>query len=389
MNKILLGVGGSIAAYKALFLVRALQKEGHEVQVILTAGAQKFITPLSFEALTHHPVAQSLWEIDNQGWARHLQAAQEAHAIVIAPATADLIARLATGRSDDLLTATVLAARCPILIAPAMEGHMYRHPALQKNLRQLRKWGYTIIPPARGYLASGKEDKGRLASWSRIFLALQRALHPPLLAGKKVLITLGATREYLDPIRYLSNGSTGKMGKALAEAFYAYGANVHLVAGYTEVSLKPFKKTFTPTAQSMFETVQQTYTDYDILVFAAAVSDFTATPAPEKIKKSNVPPTLQLRFTPDILGYVAQNKLFHQKIIGFALETQELLTHAHEKMRQKRVDWLVANRLSLKEGIGSDTNQVWLLSADQTLHFPLQPKKKLAYALVDLWARTP
>ncbi|MGQ9864277.1 MAG: bifunctional phosphopantothenoylcysteine decarboxylase/phosphopantothenate--cysteine ligase CoaBC [Bacteroidia bacterium] len=387
MTKILLGVGGSIAAYKALFLVRTLQKQGYDVQAILTDGAQKFVTPLSFEALTHHPVAQSLWETNEQGWARHLQAAQEAHAILIAPATADLIARLAMGRADDLLTATVLSARCPILVAPAMEGNMYRHPALQKNLHQLRKWGYTVIPPGRGYLASGKEDEGRLASLSRILLALQRALHPPLLAGKKVLITLGATREYLDPVRYLSNGSTGKMGKALAEAFYAYGATVHLVAGHTEVPLTPFKKTFTPTAQKMFETVQQIYTDYDILVFAAAVSDFTTTPAVQKIKKSD-PPSLQLSLTPDILAYVAQNKLSHQKIIGFALETQDLLTQAHQKRIQKGVDWLVANRLSPKEGIGSDTNQVWLLSADQSLHFPLQPKKKLAYALVDLWART-
>ncbi|MEN3040639.1 MAG: bifunctional phosphopantothenoylcysteine decarboxylase/phosphopantothenate--cysteine ligase CoaBC [Bacteroidia bacterium] len=398
MAQILLGVTGSIAAYKAPLIVRAFHKRGHEVTAILTQAAQQFVSPLVLEILTRRPVLMNLWgttEIGSQPgeWTQHIALAQKSDALLIAPATAHTIAKLAQGLCDDLLSAIFLATRKPVIIAPAMEGNMYRHPFVQANIRLLRKLPWvSIVPPSRGFLASGAHDTGRLASLKRLILSVERAISPPLLKGKKILITLGATRERWDAVRFLSNFSTGRMGLALAEAAYILGADeVHLLAAYTEVALPKglFKITSTPSAQEMLLAFQSIYHEYDWLIFAAAVSDYTfAEVLPHKHKKSDQAFSLPLVPAPDILAWAGRHRLSHQMLIGFALEGVGEQHLALEKLHRKGADWLVFNEISPQTGMATETNSVILLSQWGHHHtIPLAPKSEIAKEMLTFIAR--
>lgn len=389
MAHILLGVTGSIAAYKSPLIIRSLHKAGHEVTVLLTRAAKQFVAPLTLEVLSRRKVLEDLWSNEKAGtapgeWTQHIALAKQIDALLIAPASAHTIARLANGMADDLLSAIFLATRKPVLVAPAMEGDMYRHPATQANLRRLAHLPWVrIIPPGRGFLASGAVDTGRLASLYRIRMAVERAVSVPLLRNKKVLITLGATREHWDAVRFLSNGSTGRMGLALAEAAYILGAKaVHLLAAHTEIPLpkKLFSITYTPSAYAMLEAFQQVYAQYDWLIFAAAVSDYTFSERlSHKHKKSREGLTLSLTPAPDILEWAGAHRLPHQVLIGFALEEEGGEALAAEKLHRKGADWLAFNPISPQTGMATSTNALILLSRwGHRHHLPLAPKPHIA-----------
>jgi len=391
VGRILLGVTGSIAAYKAPWILRALQKAGHEVQVLLTKGAESFVSPFTLEVLSQRPVMGDLWARFSGGesaWTQHIALAWEADVLLIAPATAHTIAKLAGGLCDDLLSAVFLATRKPVLIAPAMETHMYRHPAVQANLRRLSRLPHvSVIQPGKGYLASGQIGEGRLASLRRLLWAVERALTPPLLKGRRVLITLGATREYWDAVRFLSNGSTGQMGWALARAAYVLGAKqIHLLTGYTDRPLPggPFHKTFAPDAEAMAAAFAQLYHSYDWLILAAAVSDYTFSERLNtKHKKMGEALTLSLRLTPDILAWAGAHKAPHQVLIGFALESTSDLAPARQKLLQKGADWIAHNVISAHTGMEAPTNALTLLSRwghEQVV--PLAPKPQVALEML-------
>ena len=391
MGRILLGVTGSIAAYKVPLIVRALQKNGHEVQVILTKGGANFVSTQALETLSQHPVLGDLWESFSGGetaWTQHIDLAQKIDIFLIAPATAHTIAKLSQGLCDDLLSAVFLATRRPVLLAPAMETNMYRHPVLQANLRRLLRLSHVrLILPGKGYLASGAVGVGRLAAISRIVLEVERSLTPPLLQGRRVLITLGATREYWDAVRFLSNASTGQMGLALARAAYLLGAEeVHLLAAHTDLPLpkKPFRITYTPTAEAMAATFMQIYQDYHWLILSAAVSDYTfAEPLSTKYKKNTELLTLTLRRTPDILAWAGAHKHPHQVLIGFALESDPNPALAKEKLLRKNADWIAHNVISPHTGMGSPTNALTLLSRfGHAHHLPLAPKETIALEML-------
>ncbi|MCS6790168.1 MAG: bifunctional phosphopantothenoylcysteine decarboxylase/phosphopantothenate--cysteine ligase CoaBC [Bacteroidia bacterium] len=397
MAHILLGITGSIAAYKAPLLIRKLQKAGHEVTAILTRAAKKFVTPLTLETLTRRPPLGNLWGREATAeapglWTQHIALARQADLLLIAPATAHLIARLAQGMCDDLLSAIFLSIRKPVLIAPAMEGNMYRHPTVQQNLRRLRRLPHVrIIPPGKGFLASGEQDVGRLASLQRIYLAVERALHPPLLHGKRILITAGATREPWDRVRFLSNGSTGKMALALAEAAYILGAQeIHLLAAHTEVALPKNLFHITPVshAQSLLAAYQRLYERYDWVLFAAAVSDYTfAQTLDYKVRKKPEGLTLSLVPAPDILAWAGAHKKPHQLLIGFALDNPGEEANAYEKLLRKGADWMAINFISPQTGMGTDTNIIVLRSRHGHRHeIPLATKNTVALKLLEFIA---
>jgi len=397
--EVLLVVTGSIAAYKAPQIVRALQKRGHAVTALLTRAAESFVAPLTLEVLTRRPVLRDLWSTAEAGsapgeWTQHIALAQRVDAILFAPATAHTIARLAQGLCDDLSSAVFLATRKPVLIAPAMEGQMYRHPFVQANLRRLATLPHVqIIPPGKGFLASGAHDIGRLAALSRLVAAVERAVSPPLLAGKKILLTAGATREYWDPVRFLSNGSTGRMALALAEAAYALGAaEVHVLAAHTEVRFPRglFRLTSTPTAEALLQAFQAVYERYDWLIFAAAVSDFTfAQRQPKKHKKTGENLTLSLVPAPDILAWAAAHRRPGQLLVGFALEEEGAESTAREKLLRKGADWLAYNPITPQTGMASPTNAITLLSRwGHRYELPLAPKPVIARQLLTYLAQS-
>lgn len=397
MAHILLGVTGSIAAYKAPFIVRKLQKAGHEVTVILTRNAKKFVAPLALETLTRRPPLGNLWGREATAeapglWTQHIALARQADLLLIAPATAHTIARLAQGLCEDLLTAIFLSTRKPVLIAPAMEGHMYRHPLTQRNLRTLGSLPHVrIIPPGKGFLASGGRDIGRLASLRRISLAVERALHLPLLQGKRILITAGATREPWDRVRFLSNGSTGKMALALAEAAYILGAKeIHVLAAHTEVNWPKnlFRITPVSTAQSLLAAYQRIYENYDWILFAAAVSDYTFAESLEyKARKKLEGLTLSLVPAPDILAWAGAHKKPYQMLVGFALENLGEEEAAYQKLLRKEADWMAINFISPHTGMGTNTNTLILRSRWGHRHeIPLAPKNIVALKMVELIA---
>ncbi|MCX7606804.1 MAG: bifunctional phosphopantothenoylcysteine decarboxylase/phosphopantothenate--cysteine ligase CoaBC [Bacteroidia bacterium] len=389
MAHILLGVTGGIAAYKAPELIRSLHKRGHEVTVILTQAAQRFVSPLVLEVLSRRPVLRELWrggeEDSSPGeWTHHIALAHQADALLVAPATAHTIAKFALGQCDDLLSAVFLATRKPVLIAPAMESQMYRHPSVERNLHFLKRMEHVeIVAPGVGFLASGRRGIGRLASLTRLLAAVDRAISPPLFKGERVLITAGATREPWDAVRFISNGSSGQMALALAQAAHALGAEeVHVLAAHTEVRFPKalFRVTSTPTAQQMFEAFQKIYEQYHWLLFAAAVSDYTfAYPFSGKHKKGEKELHLTLVPTPDILAWAGQHRKPHQRVIGFALEEPDKENYAREKLSGKGADWIAFNPISPETGMRSRTNALTLLSRwGHRYEIPLGPKSEVA-----------
>jgi phosphopantothenoylcysteine decarboxylase/phosphopantothenate--cysteine ligase len=385
-KQVLLGVCGSIAAYKSVLVLRLLQQAGARVQVALTRSATRFVGELTFASLSQQPVFSDLWSTD-QSWSQHVHLARAADLYIIAPTTAHTLAKLAYGQADNAVTALALTAQCPILVCPAMDHEMYLHPATQANLRTLRGYGYHVLSPQAGYLASGISGEGRLAEPEAIVaqaaaLLAQAPTTAGPLAGKQVLITAGPTQEPLDPVRYLTNHSTGKMGVALAAQAQAMGAAVTLVHGPLQVPVPAGVAAIAvTTADEMLAEVKAHYARQHLLIFAAAVSDYApAQAADHKLKKTAEDLTLALRRTPDILAWVGQHKQPGQVLVGFALETQDAEAYAQDKLQRKQLDCIVVNSLAdAGAGFGHDTNQIAIL--DQTgavQRYPLKAKYQVA-----------
>lgn len=370
---IVLGITGGIAAYKAAELTSMLVKRGFTVHVIMTRAATEFITPLTLQTISQNPVHLTMFDPPKDWEIEHISLAACADLILVAPATANLIGKMAAGLADDLLSTTILATKAPVLIAPAMNVGMYENVILQRNLRLLRDAGYRFVEPAVGRLACGVSGKGRLADLDQILAAVEKIFVVRQdLSGTRVLVTAGPTREPLDPVRFLSNYSTGKMGYAIAGEARDRGAQVILVTGPTNLE-PPCDVEIVPveTAQEMFDTVAGRYAEVDVVIKAAAVADFRPCHRfRQKIKKQADVQSLELEKTTDILQYLGENKQ-HQILVGFAAETEEVVANAQKKLAQKNLDLLVANDLTTEgAGFGVDTNVATLL-------FPGKPPVKL------------
>jgi len=392
---IILGITGSIACYKAADLASKLTQAGAKVDILLTQAALQFVTPLTFQSVTGRRAYTDadLW--GNEAHVLHVGLGHGTDLLAIAPATANTIARLAHGIADNLLTVTALAARCPLLIAPAMDGEMYDHPATQANVEILRQRGAIIVGPAQGHLASGLVGVGRMVEPAEILGHIRLALarsgpaegHP--LLGRKVVVTAGGTQEPIDPVRSITNRSSGKQGFALAQAALDLGAEVTLIAGVTDLPTPiGARRIDVQTAQDMLGVVLAETAQADILLMAAAVADFRpASPSGQKIKKEGGAPELMLEATPDILRAVAKARSetgFPPLTVGFAAESQRLVENAHAKLVSKKLDLLVANDISTPEaGFGVDTNRVTLVYPDgRTEALPLMSKTEVAEAVL-------
>ncbi|GAB3975002.1 bifunctional phosphopantothenoylcysteine decarboxylase/phosphopantothenate--cysteine ligase CoaBC [Spirosoma terrae] len=395
-KRILLGVSGSISAYKAALLVRLLVKAGAEVQVIMTESAKTFITPLTLATLSKRPVLSTFINDDTGNWNNHVELGLWADALVIAPATAHTLARCAHGFADDLLSAVYLSARCPVFFAPAMDLDMYQHPSTLTNLRLLESYGNQIIRAEHGELASGLIGEGRLAEPDHIVEILatffDKDKQPISLAGRNVLITAGPTQEAIDPVRYISNHSTGKMGYAIAKAFASAGANVTLVSGPTALPIPhpSIRRIKVRSAQEMFEATQAEFDKASVVVLSAAVADYTPVHvADQKIKKSEREFSLALTKTIDIAATLGARKKAGQYMMGFALETNDERSNALKKLHAKNLDWIVLNSLRDEgAGFGHDTNKITVIDKnEQTAEFALKTKDEVAQDLLYLVAQ--
>ena len=387
-KKILLGVCGSIAAYKSAFLVRLLVKQGAEVRVVMTPSATSFITPLTLATLAKHPAYVNYFEESDGTWHNHVELGLWADLMLIAPASANTLSKLAHGLCDNLLTAVYLSARCPVWVAPAMDLDMYAHPSTQANLNALRSYGNSVVEAESGELASGLEGQGRMAEPEHIIEALQEHFSESLpLAGKKALVTAGPTHEAIDPVRFIGNHSTGKMGFALAEVLAQLGAEVTLISGPSSLpDPSGAQRVNVASAQEMLDAAQAVFPATDIAIFAAAVADYRpATVAEQKIKKSEETLSLELVKNPDIAKTLGAQKQPHQLLVGFALETENGLEHAHGKLTRKNLDLIVLNSPSAEgTGFGHDTNRITLLSPHtKPKEFELKSKKEVARDIVD------
>jgi phosphopantothenoylcysteine decarboxylase / phosphopantothenate---cysteine ligase len=384
---VVFGITGSIAAYKGAEIASRLTQAGIHVDVIMTDAAQKFITPLTLRSLTHRQVATSMWELSGSFEIEHISLAQQADVLLIAPASADVIARLAQGRADDLLSSTVLATKAPVVLAPAMNTAMWENPLTQANVARLKEIGFTLIEPACGYLACEEVGKGRLADVADILGIVKSILaRDGDMVGKHVVVTAGGTREAVDPVRFIGNRSSGKMGYALAEAARDRGASVILVSSSILTPPSGVEYVCVESAAEMLEAVQKAVKGADALVMAAAVADFKPkVMAKSKIKKAMLALNLELERTPDIVSEVEGNFIR----VGFAAESENLLPNARKKMAEKVLDLIVANDITAPGcGFGSDTNKVTLISRDgEEQDLPLMPKREVADKIWD-WVIT-
>ena len=382
---IVLGVTGGIAAYKSLQLASSLTKLNHNVYTIMTESAAEFINPITFHSLTHLPVESKLFSTTTSE-VKHIGLADKADLFLIAPATANFIAKAAAGIADDLLTTVILAAQAPIMIAPSMNVHMFENPVVQRNLQTLEELGYKIITPDSGYLACGYTGKGRLPEPERLVEEIIRELSKKDLKNKKILVTAGPTREALDPVRFLTNHSSGKMGYALARAASYRGAEVKLISGPTK--LEPplgVELIKVETAAEMKAEVFRHSDSAEIIIMAAAVADYRPKKySQEKIKKSEADFELKLGKTTDILFELGKKKKEGQLLIGFAAESENLLENAQQKLNKKQADYIIANDISNKNiAFGSDKNKVSILSEKGSTKLPLLKKEKLAHKIFD------
>jgi phosphopantothenoylcysteine decarboxylase/phosphopantothenate--cysteine ligase len=383
---VVLGVSGGIAVYKAVELLRLLTKAGAEVHVVMTKNACEFVTPLTFQSLSHNPVHTELFDLYREQEIGHISLADRADLFLVAPATANLIGKLANGLADDLLSTTLMATKAPVLLCPAMNTNMYENPHYQRNHRQLAADGYRLLEPISGDLACGWQGKGKLPDPQQIFEEAARLLAPGDLAGVRLVVTAGPTREELDPVRYLSNYSSGKMGYAIARSAAARGAKVALVSGPVSLSEPAGVTTLqVGSALEMQQAIDGLYDETDVVIKAAAVADYRPLhKAQQKIKKNADELSLQLERNPDLLAELGKRKK-KQILVGFAAETENLLANAAAKMRKKNLDMIVANDVTAEgAGFGSETNLVNLLFADgrqETL--PLLSKDEVAARLLD------
>lgn len=386
---IVLGVTGGIAAYKAADLCSRLSKLGARVQVIMTEGATRFVSPLTFQTLSRNDVLVDVFEERRPQVVAHIDVADRADLLVVAPATANVIAKMAHGIADDMLTTTILATRAPILVAPAMNVHMYRHWTVQENIRRLKARGVEFIDPVEGLLACGYEGQGKLADPADIVAKIQQMLTKKTdWSGRTVLVTAGPTREPLDPVRFFSNRSSGKMGFAIAAAARRRGARVFLVTGPTHLAPPPgVEVTAVETAEQMYEAVLAKMDEADVIIKAAAVADYTPVKVEaHKIKKTADELTVQLRRTPDILAEVSRRRRKCQCIVGFAAETDHVEQYAREKLARKGIDFIVANDVSRTDiGFDVDANRVTVYGKDGLVEaWPTMTKQEVADRLLDL-----
>ncbi|MCI8478037.1 MAG: bifunctional phosphopantothenoylcysteine decarboxylase/phosphopantothenate--cysteine ligase CoaBC [Oscillospiraceae bacterium] len=384
---VVLGITGGIAAYKMANVASALRKAGAQVHVIMTQNATQFITPLTFETLTNHKCVVDTFDRNFQYDVTHISLAKAADLILIAPATANVIAKLAHGIADDMLTTVVLAASCKKLVAPAMNTAMLENPVTQDNLNTLRRYGFAIIEPASGMLACQDVGRGKLPDPEILLDYIAREIaRPHDLDGVRVTVTAGPTQEALDPVRYLTNHSSGRMGYAIAREAMLRGAKVTLISGPTALSPVPFTilRPVT-TALEMFHAVQEALPDTDILIKAAAVADYRpASVADDKLKKSEGDMSIPLARTDDILGWVAQNRKPGQFVCGFSMETRNMLENSAAKLEKKKLDMIVANNLKVAgAGFGVETNVVTLITRDGAQELPLMGKDAVAGVLLD------
>lgn len=376
-KRIILGVTGGIAAYKAVFLLREFQKAGAEVRVTMTPSATRFVGAETFASLSRYEVALDVFNNEDPGdsWTKHIQWGEWADLFVIAPCTANTLAKIVHGQSDNMLTSTVLAARCPVLICPTMDGEMYESPSVTRNLKEAQDLGFYILEPESGYLASGLEAIGRLPEAESIIkkadeIIQKHRIQGPL-TGKKILVTAGPTREFLDPVRFISNPSSGKMGIAMADAARALGGDIILLHGPVSVPIpgRLQSESFT-SAEDLFELVKK-HVEADVVIMAAAVSDFKpAKSESHKVKKEKTELSVELAPNPDILEWLGKHKNKSQVLIGFAMETENLKENARIKLKKKNLDWICANSLS-EEGSGFelDSNDITLFGKGQEYNF--------------------
>lgn len=384
---VVLGVTGGIAAYKSAALTSLLVKAGAQVQVIMTEHARQFIAPLTFESLTGRRCLTDTFDRNHEYSTEHVELAKEADVVMIAPATANIIAKIAHGMADDMLTTTILACDCPKIVAPAMNTRMYENPVTQDNIRKLEEYGMTIAHPTSGHLACGDIGKGKMLEPEELFqYILMACAFEKDMAGKHVLVTAGATQEALDPVRYITNHSSGKMGYSLAKISALRGAEVVLVSGHTALAAPLFAERVSVTsAEDMFRAVTERSEWADIIIKAAAVADYRpAAVSSEKIKKSDDQMSIGLERTQDILGYLGAHKRDGQFLCGFAMETQDLLENASQKLKKKNADMIVANNLKVTgAGFAGDTNVVTLITENGAEEQELMSKEEVAGVILD------
>ncbi len=384
---VVLGVTGSIAAYKIANLARMLKKQHADVQVLMTENSTNFINPITFESLTGNKCLIDTFDRNFQYSVEHVALAKRADVVMIAPASANVIGKIAGGIADDMLTTTVMACPCTKIISPAMNHNMLHNPIVQDNIKKLESYGYVIVPPDRGMLANGDMGDGRMPEESVLFEYILREIACEKdLAGKKVLVTAGATRESIDPVRFITNHSSGKMGFAMAKAAMLRGAEVTLVAGHTEAEAPMFvKKVDVTSAEDMFNAVTAVSAEQDIIIKAAAVADYTpVTVADGKIKKSDGDMKIELKRTKDILKHLGENKRSGQFICGFSMETDNVLENSRRKLASKNCDMICANSLrSAGSGFGTDTNIITIITGNTEKELELMSKENAAHVILD------
>ena len=393
-KKVVLGITGSIAAYKSCLIIRQLIKKGAEVQVVITPAGKEFITPITLSALTGKPVVSDFFSQRDGTWHSHVDLGLWADIMLIAPATASTIGKMANGVADNMLITTYLSMKAPVFVAPAMDLDMYAHPSTQQNLERLKSYGNHIIKPGTGFLASKLEGKGRMEEPENIVARLEHFFsNKGDLRGRKILVTAGPTYEKIDPVRFIGNYSSGKMGLALAEECACRGAKVQLVCGpisqTTQVVHPNIRRFDVESAQEMYETCVEIYPDMDAGILCAAVADFTPeSTTAQKLKREGDDLILRLKPTRDIAAKLGQMKSEGQKLVGFALETNNELAHAQDKLKRKNFDFIVLNSLNdAGAGFRTDTNKVSIISATDRHDYPLKPKADVATDIINELSR--
>jgi phosphopantothenoylcysteine decarboxylase/phosphopantothenate--cysteine ligase len=386
-KNIILGVTGSIAAYKIASLASMLMKQGCNVHVMMSQNATNFINPITFETLTGNKCLVDTFDRNFQYSVEHVSLAKLADVVMVAPASANVIAKLAHGMADDMLTTTILACKCKKIISPAMNTNMFGNPIVQDNLRICASYGMEIIDPAVGYLACGDTGAGKMPEPEVLYDYIEREVACKKdLSGKKILITAGPTIEAIDPVRFISNHSTGKMGYAIAKAAYLRGAEVTIVTGKTDTKKPPFAKVIEiKSAKEMFEAVKDCYGDQDAIIKAAAVADYRPkTAGTEKTKKTDGDMSIELERTDDILLWLGKHRKDGQFLCGFSMETQNMLENSRKKLEKKNIDMIVANNLKMAgAGFGTDTNVVTIITREKEQELDIMTKDEVAHRLLD------
>ena len=387
---VILGVTGSIAAYKIATLASMLVKKQASVHVIMTKNATNFINPITFETLTGHKCLVDTFDRNFEFQVEHVSMAKQANVVMIAPASANVIGKLAHGLADDMLTTTLLACKCPKIVSPAMNTAMFENPIVQDNLKILEKYGYEIIQPASGYLACGDTGAGKMPEAETLYQYIERTLADPKdLIGKKVLVTAGPTQENIDPVRYITNHSSGKMGYAVAKAAMLRGADVTLVSGQTALTPPMFVKYVQiTTAEEMYQEVTSRSDEQDIIIKAAAVADYRPKTVYEnKVKKKEGQMAIELERTRDILAYLGEHKKENQFLCGFSMETENMIGNSRAKLQKKNLDMVAANNVKVEgAGFQGDTNVMTLITQDQEIALPLMSKEEAANKILDIIA---